>query len=364
LGGDWPEPSRPRPESIGRAVAARESRALEWSAGAAALAIAWIALPVAAGLLLGTLMAFSLRPLHEAIERRVGRPAVASFATVLVTAAVILCLVGAFGSLFVSRGVVLTQSLLTVLDPNGALSGFLESMTRTLSRVGLSGDELTSRLRDVAAAIASRAATFAEAAASATVSGLLALFFALLSMQWILLHREALPGRLEVVSPLRMEYTRALMTEFERVGHSTLLGTVVTGVAQGLLATFGYWITGSPEPVFFGIATALASLVPGIGTLLVWVPVGVFMIVTGHVGRGFAELLWGTFVVIGFSDYVLRPRLLGGDHEMPTLVTFVALFGGVEVFGLKGLVVGPIVMSIAVATLRLYGREAEARRHT
>jgi predicted PurR-regulated permease PerM len=135
-------------------------------------------------------------------------------------------------------------------------------------------------------------------------------------------------------------------------------------VAQGLLATFGYWITGSPEPVFFGIATALASLVPGIGTLLVWVPLGVFMIVTGHVGRGFAELLWGTFVVIGFSDYVLRPRLLGGDHEMPTLVTFVALFGGVEVFGLKGLVVGPIVMSIAVATLRLYGREAEARRHT
>ena len=64
------------------------------------------------------------------------------------------------------------------------------------------------------------------------------------------------------------------------------------------------------------------------------------------------------------QNQMLRPRLLGGDHEMPTLVTFVALFGGVEVFGLKGLVVGPIVMSIAVATLRLYGREAEARRHT
>ena len=70
MGGDWPEPSPPRPESIGRALAARESRALEWSAGAAALAIAWIALPVAAGLLLGTLMHLAdLRSYLEADER-------------------------------------------------------------------------------------------------------------------------------------------------------------------------------------------------------------------------------------------------------------------------------------------------------
>jgi hypothetical protein len=152
-------------------VAARESRALEWSAGAAALAIAWIALPVAAGLLLGTLMAFSLRPLHEAIERRARSPAAASFATVLVTAAVILCSVG--GSL--SRGVVLTR--IAARGPQTERRAErLPGILRDSSPAWVSGDELTSRLRDAAAAIASRAATFAEAAASATASGLLALF--------------------------------------------------------------------------------------------------------------------------------------------------------------------------------------------
>ena len=235
-------------------------------------------------------------------------------------------------------------------------------MTGSLAKVGLSVDYLTNKLRDAASEIASLSATFAEAAASATASGLLALFFALLAMHWILRRWDALPERLEIVSPLRPDYTRALLAEFERVGRSTLLGTVVTGLAQGLLATIGFWITGAPEPLFFGGATAIASLVPGVGTLLVWVPVGVFMILAGHPVAGVVQLLWGIVVTTGISDYVIRPRLLGGDEGLPTLVTFVALFGGVEVFGFKGLVVGPVVMSIAVATLRLYAREAALRR--
>ncbi|HEX7670691.1 MAG TPA: AI-2E family transporter [Polyangiaceae bacterium] len=363
MGGDNPPPSRPSgPESLGRIVAARESRALEWCAGGAALVIAWLTLPVATGLLLGTLMGFSLQPVHEEFVRRSKSSAIAAAATVFATALVILGSVGGFGSLFVTRGVALTRSLLQALGPDGSLSDFLQSVTGSLARVGLSVEYLTNKLRDAASEIASLSATFAEAAASATASGLLALFFALLSMHWILRRWDGLPEKLEIVSPLRPEYTRALLAEFERVGRSTLLGTVVTGVAQGLLATLGFWITGAPEPLFFGTATAIASLVPGVGTLLVWIPVGVFMILAGHPVGGFVELVWGALVTVGISDYVIRPRLLGGDEAMPTLVTFVALFGGVEVFGFKGLVVGPVVMSIAVATLRLYAREAAARR--
>jgi predicted PurR-regulated permease PerM len=126
-----------------------------------------------------------------------------------------------------------------------------------------------------------------------------------------------------------------------------------------VFATIGYVLAGAPEPVFLGISTALASLIPAVGTLLVWVPVGIFMIVAGHPARGVIELVWCAATVVGVSDYILRPRLVG-DEGVPTLVTFVALFGGVEVFGLKGLVVGPVVMSLALATLRMYAREAAA----
>jgi predicted PurR-regulated permease PerM len=73
-----------------------------------------------------------------------------------------------------------------------------------------------------------------------------------------------------------------------------------------------------------------------------------------------AELLWGALVVVGFSDYVIRPRLVG-DEGMPAILTFLALFGGLEVLGLAGLIAGPMIMALAVAVLRLYAREAKAR---
>jgi predicted PurR-regulated permease PerM len=97
--------------------------------------------------------------------------------------------------------------------------------------------------------------------------------------------------------------------------------------------------------------------------MLVWVPAGIVLIVIGHPGAGVFELVWGGLLVVALSDYYVRPRLVGGESEMPSLVTFAALFGGVEVFGLKGLVLGPVLMSLAVAVLRLYATETRLRRH-
>jgi predicted PurR-regulated permease PerM len=185
----------------------------------------------------------------------------------------------------------------------------------------------------------------------------------MLTMHFMLRNWETVSLRAQETFPLRPDYTRALFSEFRRVGRTTLMGTIVTGIAQGLLATIGYWIAGVPEPIFFGAATAVASLVPAIGTMLVWVPAGVVLIVMGHPGRGIFELVWGSVFVVALSDYVIRPRLVGGESEVPSLVTFAALFGGVEVFGLKGLIVGPVLMSLAIAVLRLYASETRLRRH-
>jgi predicted PurR-regulated permease PerM len=76
---------------------------------------------------------------------------------------------------------------------------------------------------------------------------------------------------------------------------------------------------------------------------------------------GIALLAWGALVIVGVSDYVIRPRLVG-DETMPALLVFLALFGGVEVMGLSGLIIGPVVMALAVAVLRLYAREAKATK--
>jgi predicted PurR-regulated permease PerM len=195
--------------------------------------------------------------------------------------------------------------------------------------------------------------------ASVTVGSLLGLFFALLTMHVILRHWARIITTLTDVSPLRREDTRALLEEFRTVGRITLSGTVLTGLAQGALAAIAFWMTGVPQPLFLGIATAIASLVPAVGTLLVWVPAGLYLLATGSPGPAVMVLAWGALVVVGFSDYVIRPRLVG-DEGMPAILTFLALFGGLEVLGLRGLIAGPVLMALAVSVLRLYAREAKA----
>ena len=338
-----------------------ERRALGWAAITAAAAIAWLVMPVGVGILLGTLLAFAMQPLFERLKPRLG----VRWSALTVVIATLLALGGVLGGLawmFVSEGTALTSEWIASLGPGGPGHAVVTAVGRVTSRLGLPPDELAARARQLAETVAAGATTAAAVIVATAASAALALILAMLSMHFILRHWRAVALGGQEAFPLRPDYTAALFAEFRRVGRSTLLGTVGTGVAQGMLATFGFWITGVPSPFFFGAAAAVASLVPAVGAALVWLPAGIVLILVGHPVRGALELLWGTVMVGLVSDYVIRPRLVGGAGHLPSLVTFAALLGGVQVFGLKGLIVGPVLMSLAIAVLRLYATEARKRR--
>ncbi len=338
-----------------------ERRALGWAAIAAVAAIFWIVMPVGVGILLGTLLAFALQPVFERLKPRLG----ARWAALTVVLATIVALAGSIGGLawlLVSKATALTQDWIASLGPGGPGGAVVSAVGGLTGRLGVPAAELATRARALAESTAAGAATVAEVIVAATASSALALLFAMLSMHFILRNWQAIALGAQETFPLRPDYTAGLLAEFRSVGRSTLLGTIGTGVAQGVLATFGFWISGVPEPLFFGAAAAVASLVPGIGATLVWAPAGVVLILVGHPARGILELVWGAVVVGVISDYVIRPRLVGGGGHLPSLATFAALLGGVQVFGLKGLIVGPVLMSLAVAVLRLYAIEARKRR--
>jgi len=113
-------------------------------------------------------------------------------------------------------------------------------------------------------------------------------------MHYILRNEERVSGRIADVVPLRPAYTMALVAEFRRVGRATLLGSLVTGIVQGGVATIGFWIAGVPEPLFFGAATMLAPFVPVVGVLLVIVPTSIGLALTGHVASALIALGWGS----------------------------------------------------------------------
>lgn len=342
--------------------AAREQRALAWAVVASLVAICWLVRPIGLGLLLGTLLAFAAEPLCTRLALRIGmRWSVVT--TVIASGLVVAATIGGLGWLFVARGTVLASELVTAVGPRGLVDRIMTRAGGLTERLGVSPDDLRQHLQELAGSAARSAEQLAAAIASTTASAVLGLLFAMLAMHYILGNAAQIPERIANTLPLRRRYTLALIDEFRRVGRATLLGSVVTAVIQGAFAVIGFWITGVPEPIFFGAATAVASFVPVVGVMLVIVPASVGLAVTGHIAGAIVELVWGIVLVVGVSDYVIRPRLVRGEAKVPSIVTLAALIGGVEVLGLGGLLVGPVVMALALTVLRLYAAEATARRH-
>lgn len=336
-----------------------ERRALGWLALGAVAVMLFITRHIAVGIVLGALTAFLFRPLYGRLLQRFRRAWLAQL--VCLSAAFLgltLALLG-ISTVVVTRGVVMGRELVVLLQPHGGLRAVFERLGERLRPLGLPPESLVDKLQELATSAASLVAQLAGTIAAGTAAGLLTLFLLLLSMSFVLARGHELGTYAERMLPLSPRHTRAILDELRRVGRATLLGTLVTGVAQGLCAGLIYLVVGLPEPLFFGVVTAVGSLLPGVGTMLVWLPAGIYFLATGHVTRGVVEIAASVALIIGLCDYVVRPRLVGSE-SMPALLTFASLFGGVEVFGLVGLIVGPLLMSLAIVVLRLYRAEVLA----
>ncbi len=338
-----------------------QRRALQVLAFVAVLGLVWVAKPVAAGLLLGALVAFVLQPLFERLVHRGLGPAPASVICTVASVFVIGAVILGLGFLLVSRGLVLIKALPEAVAPDGVLHPLALQVAKLIGKLHISpADDPLSKIKEGAGALAYHTST---GVAAAMVFALLTLLFLGLSTYYVLLHWPAIVTQAERDLPFDPMHTRALFDEFQNVGRHILFGTVSTGLIQGLLAALGYWLTGVPEPAFLGALTALVSLVPGIGATLVWLPVGLFRVFTGHVASGAVEIAYGALVVGLAIDYVIRPQLVGRNH-VPALFTFIGLFGGVAVFGLIGLILGPMLVSLCLAALKIYDEEVAAEAGT
>ena len=342
--------------TTGRRRPNNERVALGFLALAAIAIVIWLASPVAIGVFMGSLLAFTMESFHQRLIAQRFRPWLAALTSTSVATLGVITVAGAMGYLIVSRGLAVAANLLESLGPDGSARAFILRTSARFPRQ-LSADFLIDKLSGAAADLTARAGLIAGAVVHATVGALLGSVFMVLTIYFVLRHWPLLVRRAEELLPLHPRHTRALLEEYRTAGRITLLGTVVTGLVQGVLAYIGYGILGVPEPAFLGAATAVASLLPVVGTVLVWLPAGVYLIATGAVGRGVFELAYGLVVVVGISDYFIRPRLVRGEGKMPVLLVLIALFGGLELFGIVGLILGPVLMDLARATLRLYAAE-------
>lgn len=158
------------------------------------------------------------------------------------------------------------------------------------------------------------------------------------------------------LSPLKNDHEKLLATKFVSISRATLRGTLVVGTIQGLLGGVAFWIVGVPSPAIWGLMMVLLSMIPMIGSALIWVPTALILLLIGDIWQGVFLLAFG-FGVISIIDNILRPRLVGKDTQMHPLMIFFAILGGIAFFGLPGFVIGPILVSLFLALSEIYAIE-------
>ena len=156
--------------------------------------------------------------------------------------------------------------------------------------------------------------------------------------------------------PLERGHTHYLLNKFATVIRATVKGNVVVAVVQGALGGVALWALGIKGAVFWGVVMALLSLLPAVGAAIVWAPVAIYLLATGAVWKGVALIVWGV-VVIGLSDNLLRPVLVGKDTKLPDYVVLVSTIGGMSLFGINGFVIGPTVAAMFMAFWAVFNQE-------
>jgi predicted PurR-regulated permease PerM len=155
------------------------------------------------------------------------------------------------------------------------------------------------------------------------------------------------------VIPMDPHHKDAIFSVLYQTLSAVTQGMVATALAQGVLTWVALWALGLPYTAFLGVLAGFLSLIPFVGAAGVWIPATIYLAATGEVVRAIILLVYGS-IVISMVDNVLRPLLIGGQTRLPTLFLFFGILGGVQTYGVLGIFLGPVLLAIVIAFVRIY----------
>lgn len=186
------------------------------------------------------------------------------------------------------------------------------------------------------------------------VSDLFLFFLFLYTMFFFIRDGKQLLAHLLSYLPLRQTDQNRLLDKFISVTRATIKGTMVVGAVQGSLAGLALHFAGIDSALFWGTIMSLFSILPVLGSALVWVPAVIYLAATGQYPEAIGVLLFCS-IVVGQIDNILRPMLIGRDTQMPELLIFFGTLGGISLFGVFGFILGPIVAALFMTIWEMYG---------
>ncbi len=286
-----------------------------------------------------------------------GYKSVASVATLVVVLLVIVVPLTGLLGIVASQAVQVSQSVRPWVDQQLAQSNQLEQLLGRIPFV-----EALAPYQDQIAAkageLVGRLGTFIVNSLAATTRGTAVFFFMLFimlySMFFFLMDGRAILDKILYYMPLSPEEEHRMVDRFVSVSRAAIKGTLVIGIVQGSLAGLAFAVVGLEGAVFWGTIMAVLSIIPGVGTALVWLPAVGYLVLIDRGVAAVALFVWCA-AVVGTVDNVLRPRLVGKDTKMPDLLILLGTLGGLVFFGAIGIIIGPIVAALFVTVWDIYG---------
>ncbi len=326
------------------------------------LAFAWVVQPLFGAILWGVVAAIMFTPFNDRLRRampaRRNLPATLTLLVIIALAVVPAILLSVF--LLQELTALYARMQNSQADPGayfmqfqGHLPQWLKSL---LQGMGLTDFEAI-RTRITAGISASlQTLTLRALSIGQSALGFVAMLGVTLYLSYFLLRDgRHIIATLERAIPLHPVQREALLEKFVAVIRATIKGSLVVAIIQGTIGGLVFWALGIHSALLWGVLMGFFSLIPAIGTGLVWVPVAIYLLLTGAIWQGVMLILCGLFV-IGMVDNILRPILVGRDARMPDYIVLISTLGGLEIFGFNGLLIGPVTAALFIAAWDIFAR--------
>jgi predicted PurR-regulated permease PerM len=195
------------------------------------------------------------------------------------------------------------------------------------------------------------------------VSSIVKAFFVVITMYYLFRDADKIERALPGVLPLSENQSRVILERVSQVVSASVYGVVTIALLQGLLGGLAFWLLGVPSPVLWAVVLAFVCMIPIAGSFFVWLPASIYLVLSGHWTGGVLLSLWGA-LVISTIDNFLRPKLIKNQTKLHELFVFFSVLGGMSVFGLLGIVLGPVVLAITLGLLETFKqRPGEAQQN-
>ena len=327
---------------------------------AVSFAFAWILWPFFGAVLWGTILAILFTPLYRRLLTiMVQRRTVAALATVAIVLLIVILPLTLIGALLLQEGLSVYERFQSgELDFGryfqqvlGALPAWVTDLVDRfgLMNLGSMQERLSTGLMQGSQFVATKAFNIGQNTFDFIVNVCIVLYL----LFFLVRDGDDLARRIRTAIPLHPDQQRELFNRFTTVIRATVKGNVVVAIAQGALGGLAFWFLGVHAPVLWAVVMAFLSLLPAVGSALVWLPVAIYFLVTGATWQGIVLITYGV-LVIGLVDNVLRPTLIGKDTKMPDYVVLIATLGGIAIFGLNGFVIGPVIAAMFMAVWDIF----------